>query len=147
VCLAVATGCTSSSSGKSTNPATTSATTSATTANAAAVCADYDALKTSLANLATLNVVSAGRDGLQAALSDVASKLATLKSSSQQQFAPQIDQLQNAIDQLKNTVSNLSSGNLAGSAKTIATQIAAVVTAGRNLGSAVSSTCPASSSS
>lgn len=150
-CLALTAGCTSSSSSKSTNPATTSpttsATSSATTSNSKAVCADYDALKQSLSNLTHINVLTAGRDGINAALSDVTSKLTTLKSSAQQEFEPQIDQLDTAVTQLKNTVSNLSSGNLAGSVKTIATQIAAIGTAGRNLGSAVASTCPEATSS
>ena len=146
-CLALTAGCTSSSSSKSTNPATTAPTTSATTSNSKAVCADYDALKQSLSNLTHINVLTAGRDGINAALSDVTSKLATLKGSAQQQFAPQIDQLDTAVTQLRNTVSNLSSGNLAGSVKTIATQLAAIGTAGRNLGSAVASTCPEATSS
>jgi hypothetical protein len=145
--LALTAGCTSSSSSKSTNPATTAPTTSATTANSTTVCADYDALKQSLSNLTHISVLTAGRDGINAALSDVTAKLTTLKSSARQEFEPQIDQLDSAVTQLKTTVSNLTSGNLAGSVTTIATQLTAIGTAGRNLGSAVSSTCPEATSS
>jgi hypothetical protein len=151
--LSLAAGCTSSSksSGGTTNATTatseTTATSAATATSTAAVCADYDALKTSLSNLVHINVVNAGRDGIEAALDDVSTKLATLKSSAQQEFTSQIDQLQTAINDLKTTLGNLSGNSLGGTVTTIATQLVAVGNAGRALGSAVAKTCPNATSS
>lgn len=108
----------------------------------AAVCGDYQALKKSLSNLASVDAVSSGVSGLKSAVSDVGTKLDRLKSSAKQQYATQIDDLSKAVNQLKTTVGNLSSGNIKGSLGTIATQIGAVGTAGKALGKAVTSTCP-----
>ena len=145
--LSLAAGCTSSS--KSSDGATnaTTATSTATATGTAAVCADYDALKASLSNLVHINVVNAGRDGIEAALDDVSAKLATLKSSAQQEFKSQIDQLDSAVNDLKTTLGNLSGNSLGGTVTTIATQLVAIGNAGRALGSAVAQTCPNATSS
>lgn len=137
VLAGLSSGCSSSSDNKSAKE----------TPTASAVCADYKALKKSLSDLASINVISTGVDGLTHALNNVGTKLTTLKNSSKKQYATEIDDLSKAVENLKTTVGNVSNNDLRGSLGTIGTEIAAVVTAGRALGSAVSSTCPTSSSS
>src|SRR5215475_6110714 len=89
----------------SSNKSSTATSTPAT--SAAAVCSDYEALQRSLNNLASLNVMSVGTNGLKTALDDVTSKASALASSSQQEFAPQIDALKKAVSDLSNTIKNL----------------------------------------
>jgi hypothetical protein len=136
VVVGLSAGC-SSSSGKSGKDTPTTP----------AVCTDYDALKKSLSDLASINVISAGVGGLKQALNNVGTKLTALKNSAKKQYATQIDDLSTAVGDLRSTVGNLSNNDLSGSLSTIGTEIAAVATAGRALGSAVTSTCPTSSSS
>lgn len=130
VVVGLSAGCSSSNKSGSQSPTT------------AAVCGDYQALKKSLSDLTSMNVISSGVSGVKSAVSDVGTKLKNLKSSAKKQYAPQINDLNQAVDKLKTTVSNLSSGNLRGSVTTIAQEIAAIGTAGQALGKAIKNTCP-----
>lgn len=138
-------GC-SSSSKSSSSPSPTPAAPTATTQGTAQFCSDYDALKESLQKLASLNVVAVGTDGLKTAVDDVKQKASAL-SDSAGVFKPQVTALNTAIDNLRTTVQGLSGGGLASSLPKLGQQIAAVGTAGQQLGSAVKSACPTTSSS
>lgn len=108
----------------------------------AAVCDDYQALQDSLAAVVSVDVAKAGLDGLKSALGTVADRLATLKASAQQEFAPQVDELDRAVQQLQATVEDASSGGGTAALKSIGSRLAAVATAGRSLASAVAKACP-----
>jgi hypothetical protein len=142
--LVLAGGCTSSKGPSSPGP--TPATPTATTQGTAEFCSDYEALKASLQHLATLNVIAVGTDGINAAVEDVRTKAVTLAGSAGV-FEPQVTALTNAIDALQSTVKGLSANELPSALPKIREQIAAVGTAGQQLGSAVQTACPAPSGS
>jgi hypothetical protein len=137
LCLALLSACGSSSS--------KSASGSGPAPSASAVCADYQALTASLRNLASLNVVPVGANGLKAAVEDVQAKASALGSSSEQ-FAPQVNALKSAVTQLTDTLNMLPSGGLDAALGRIGPQISAVAKAGQDLQTAVGSACPAASS-
>jgi hypothetical protein len=138
-------GCTSSSKSQS-SPSPTPAAPTATTQGTAEFCSNYAALKASLSQLTSLNVIAVGTSGLSAAADDVKAK-ATALAASAGVFAPQVNALTTAIDQLQPTVSGLSSSGLRGALPTITAQIAAVARAGQELAAAVKTACPSSSGS
>lgn len=136
--------CTSSS--KTTSSPSTPASPTSTTQGTAEFCSAYEALKASVQNLASLNVVAVGTNGLKAAVDDVKQKAAALAESAGV-FAPQVNAVTTAIAQLESTLRNLPSSGLRGALPTISSQITAVITASRQLASAVTTACPSPTSS
>jgi hypothetical protein len=136
--------CTSSS--KSTSSPSAPASPTSTTQGTAEFCSAYEALKASVQHLASLNVIAVGTNGLKAAADDVKQKAAALAASAGV-FAPQVNAVTTAIAQLEATLRNLPSSGLRGALPTISSQITAVVTASRQLASAVTTACPTPTSS
>jgi ABC-type transporter Mla subunit MlaD len=110
------------------------------------VCADYRALKSSLAALANVNVLSSGVDGLRAALDDVSAKASTFAASSKE-FATEADSIQQALTALRTTLGDLPSGGVQAVLTTLHAQIIAVANAGTALNARITGTCPDPSSS
>jgi hypothetical protein len=136
--------CTSSSKTASSPSAPASPT--STTQGTEQFCSAYEALNASVQHLASLNVVAVGTNGLKAAADDVKQKAAALASAAGV-FAPQVNAVTAPIEQLESTLRNLPSNGLRGALPTITSQVTAIVTASRQLASAVTTACPTSTSS
>jgi len=147
--LALASGCSSSST-----PSTTSASTSAAAASAVAtsssandaadkeqVCAARDELKTSVAALTSVSLLTGGTSGIQAAVGQVQTDLTAVKTAGQQTYGTEVDAMQSAVDGLKTAAGKLGSGDAAGNLQSVGTAIAATGVAAEDLFSKLSAAC------
>jgi hypothetical protein len=89
------------------------------------MCADRDALSSSIAALKDVDVAAEGTNGVTAAVDAVKEDLAALRGSLSAELQPQGQAVQDALDDLETAVANLDSGGAA-----------AVVTAATNLATA-----------
>ena len=93
------------------------------------MCADRDALRTSVDALTNLDVVAEGTNGLTAAVTDVKDDVAALGSSAGSELQPQVQAVQDAVDELETAVANIDSGGAAAAV----TAVADVATSARTL--------------
>ena len=129
----------SSSTATTTAPATTAApaTTGAPASTAAAgttsessnaasgdVCADRDALRTSMEALQDVDLVAEGTSGVTAAVSAIQDDLAALRDSAGAELQPDVQAVQDALDQLQTAVADLGSGGAAAAAVTALSNVA-----------------------
>jgi hypothetical protein len=122
---------TASTAGASSAPAPAPATTAATTTAPAAasapasddVCADREALRSSVDALVDVDVVAEGTDGVTAAIADVKDNLTALRGSAGDELQPDVQAVQDAVDDLETTVDTgtIGSGGAADAAAAIAT--------------------------
>jgi hypothetical protein len=121
--VAAACGDDDDSSSATTAAATTTAAGATTTAGGATtsgaggnaqLCADRDALKTSITDLSPAEVVSGGVAGLQSTLTEIKDNLAAVRASAGDQLQPEIDEFQTALQELETAVQNVGSGGVAG---------------------------------
>ncbi len=77
------------------------------------VCADRDALRTSVDSLQDVDVAAEGTNGLEAALGDVKDDLAALSASAGAELQPQVQAVQDAVGQVETAAANLDSGGAA----------------------------------
>jgi capsule polysaccharide export protein KpsE/RkpR len=117
---------TSNSSPPTRGTSTTASSTTASITSNAELCSARASLKSSLEDLANVDVVKNGTSSVDAALTKVRDDLKAVRSAAQGQLNPQVDGLQNAIDQLGKSISNLTSGG----------GISDVITAAKNVGQA-----------
>jgi hypothetical protein len=118
-----------------TTTASTSGTSSAGTSNAA-LCSARDQLKTSIQGLTSVDLVKNGTSGLQQAVDDVKTNLATVKSSASSELKPQVTALETSLQQLQTALSDTGSAGVAGvvsAAKGVAQSGSALVTSLDNL--------------
>ena len=130
VCLAA--GCGGSgddTSGAAPATAATTTTASATTAAASQACADAAALKASMAELDQLDPPEAGKAGIQAALDEVRTNLAALKTSANSQWSSQITELDGALEALKATIAGINGDSLLQDLPTIVSDLGRIDTA------------------
>jgi hypothetical protein len=73
------------------------------------VCADREALRSSVAALEDLDVVAEGTNGLNAAVADVKEDLTELRASASDELQPQVQAVQDAVDELETAADNLDS--------------------------------------
>jgi hypothetical protein len=108
-------------------PATTAATATAPAAASAPasddVCADREALRSSVDALVDVDVVAEGTDGVTAAIADVKDNLTALRGSAGDELQPDVQAVQDAVDDLETTVDTgtIGSGGAADAAAAIAT--------------------------
>jgi hypothetical protein len=127
-----------------TEPAAESSAAGSSTAPSGDVCADRDALRTSVDALTDLDVVAEGTNGVTAAVSAVKDDLAALRSSAGADLQPQVQAVQDAVDELETAVADLDSGGAAAAV----TAVAGVATSARTLlDSLEDSACGASTTS
>ena len=141
VCL-VPTAC--ADAGDNTNgatPATTTTAASAPTAAASQACADAAALKASMAKLDQLDPGAAGKAGIQAALEDVRTSLAALKTSAQSQWSGHITELDGALESLKATIGGINGDNLLPALPTIVSDLKRIDTAWTQLQQQIDKDC------
>jgi hypothetical protein len=123
-------------------PATTTTTaTNATTAPASPACADAAALKASIGKLDQIDPRASGKAGIQAALDDVRTKLAALKTSAKSQWSSQITELDNALQALKGTVAGINGDSLLPALPTIVSDLKRIDTAWTQLQQQIDQDC------
>lgn len=93
------------------------------------VCADQEALRTSVDALTNLDVTEDGTNALTTAISDLKDDLAAVRSSANAELQPQVQAVQDAADELETAVANVDSDGAA----TAATAMADLVTSARTL--------------
>ncbi len=95
-----------SSAGTSTTPGGTTA--------SGDLCADRDALRSSVDDLKSLDVVAEGTSGLESAVGKVKDDLSSLSSAAGDELKPEVDDVKKSVDDLETAVSQLGSGGAAG---------------------------------
>lgn len=106
-----------------------------------AVCADIANLKASVQNLKDTNIRTDGLSAVSDDLAKIKQQVQTLGNDAKNQYTSEIDALNGALHTLESDVS-AAKANLTGATLTaVASSAGAVVTAGKNLASAVSGTC------
>ena len=88
----------------------------ATTTTTASVCADREALQTSVDSLKNVDLVAEGTNGANAAIDDVQEDLTALQTSASAELQPEVQAVQDDVDALKTAAENLDSGGAAGAA-------------------------------
>jgi hypothetical protein len=106
--VAVALGACSSTGSPSVTTSVASAAASAP-AESTGVCADAAAVKSSLTDLKSLDLKTAGKAGLTAAIDKVDAAVTTLATSAKDTAGPQVEALQTAIATLETVLGNLAS--------------------------------------
>jgi hypothetical protein len=99
------------------------------TAGNAELCAQRDALESSLRELTNINVVASGTSGIQEALTKVRTNLQALRTTARDQYRDQTQALDDALQQLETAVTNVDSGGVA----PVVSAAAAVATSGQAL--------------
>ena len=138
-CLVVA-ACGGSGDDTSGTAATTTAA-SGTTAAASPACADAAALKASMAELDQLDPPEAGKAGIQAALENVSTNLAALKTSAKSQWSSQLTELDDSLDAVKTTIAGISGDSLASALPTVLSDLQRLDTAWTALQQQVDQDC------
>jgi hypothetical protein len=105
------------------------------------VCADREALRSSVAALNDVNLRAEGTNGVTAAINAVKDDLAALRTSAGDKLRLQVQAVQDAIDQLETAVGNLGSGGGAEAATAVSNLVSA---AGTLLDSPQAGACGAS---
>ena len=95
--------------------ASTTDTTSDTTSDGPAtgsgdVCADREALRSSIDALRDVDLVAQGTDGVRAAVADVKDDLAALRESAGDELRPEVEAVQDALEDLETAAGDLGSG-------------------------------------
>jgi hypothetical protein len=93
------------------------------------MCADRDALSSSVAALGDVDLVAEGTNGVTAALDAVKDDLAALSGSVGADLQPQVQAIQDSVDALETAAADLGEGGAAATA----TAVSAVATTARTL--------------
>jgi hypothetical protein len=147
--LALTTGCSSSTSPSATTSAPTSAATSAAASSSRAsdpagkeqVCAARDQLKTSVAALTDASLLTSGTTGINAAVAQVQTDLAAVKTAGKQTYATEVDAMQSAVDQLETAAGALGNGNAAENLQSVGSAIAVTGVAAEKLFTKLKTAC------
>lgn len=97
-----------STSSTATNAPATSA--SASPTGSEQLCADRDALKSSIDDLTNVDIAKSGTSGLQAAVDQVKGDLGSLRKSAAGEFDDQVQAMEKSLGELETAVKNVSSG-------------------------------------
>jgi hypothetical protein len=92
---------------------------SAATTTTASVCADREALQTSVDSLQDVDLVAEGTNGVNAAIDGVQEDLTALQTSAGAELQPEVQAVQDDIDELKTAAENLDSGGAADAAAAV----------------------------
>jgi hypothetical protein len=85
-----------------------------TTSPLEAMCADRDALVSSIKGLADVDIVSNGTDGVRDALTDVQHGLGDLRASAADTIRPEVDAMSDALQSLQDVLGDLSAAGVNG---------------------------------
>jgi hypothetical protein len=136
----------SSSSSTTSPPATSAATPAAATANAA-LCADADALRTSLGNLTHISVGKNSADQIESGIANVKKTLAGFTAQAKGEYQAQTGALKSALDKLQTAASSLKSNPGVSTVADTVSALTGVATAAGGLLTAVGAKCPSASPS
>lgn len=139
VTAALVTGCSSSSSSTSNGSGSTS--TSTSTGSNTAVCSDIENLKASIQGLKNVSITENGLSAISDQITKIKQQLQTLKTDSKGQYDTQINDLTNALNNLSSSFDAARASPSISTLATLASSVPAVITAGQNLITAVSSRC------
>ncbi len=112
-----------------------------TTASKPAYCTNVANLKASIKALPNTNVVQNGVSALEASVNKVKTDAEAVVSSAKSEFSGETTALKTAVDTLSTTVKQATASPSVSTLALIPAQASAVVTAAKNLESAVSSKC------
>jgi hypothetical protein len=101
---------------------------SSTTASSDPVCADAEALRSSVAELRDVDLVAEGTNGASAAISAVKDDLAAVKESAGEELQPQVQDVEGSIDELETAVDNLDAAGAAAALEAVANVASSVST-------------------
>jgi hypothetical protein len=116
---------------------------STTTTAKAAVCADKDALESSVRALSNVDLTG-GKNAVTSAVDKVTKNLDALGESAKADLKPQVDDVKSAVTDLQTAVENLSDGSLTDNLQAVGNAIAKVGTTAGDLFGSLSSKCPSS---
>jgi hypothetical protein len=111
------------------------------TASATELCADAATLKSSISDLASVNVLSGGLSGIQTKVTTIQTNLTALQQSAQGQFGPEISAMRGAVSTLRSGVSAATANPGISTIAAVAKDVAAVVSTYKALDTAVRTTC------
>ena len=94
-----------------------------------------------MAKLDQLDPREAGKAGIQAALDNVRTNLAALKTSAKSQWSSQLTELEGAVDALKTTIAGISGDSLATALPTVLSDLQRLDTAWTALQQQVDQDC------
>ena len=105
------------------------------------MCAARDQLKTSVAALTDASLLTGGTPGIKAAVAQVQTDLAAVKTAGKQTYATEVDGMQSAVDQLETAAGELGNGNAAENLQSVGTAIAATGVAAEKLFTKLKTAC------
>lgn len=106
-----------------------------------AVCTDLANLKASVQSIKNTDFKANGLTAISDELTKIRQQLQTLKNDAKQQYSTEISALSSALHTLNSDVDAARADPTTATLTTVASSAGAVVTAGKNLSSAVSGTC------
>ena len=142
--------CSSSSSSSTPPPSSAPATSAAASPTAtadAALCADADALRTSLTNLTHISVGKGSADQIKSGIANVKTALTTFTTQAKSEYQAQTSALKSALGKLQTAASNLGSHPSISTVADTVTALSGVATAAGSLLTAVGTKCPSASPS
>ena len=145
--LALTTGCSSSTSPSTTTSTSTSAAASSSSSSAndpagkEEVCAARDQLKTSVAALTDATLLTGGTAGIKAAVAQVQTDRAAVKTAGKETYATEVDAMQSAVDQLETAAGELGNGNAAENLQSVGSAIAVTGVAAEKLFTKLKTAC------
>jgi uncharacterized protein (DUF342 family) len=136
VTAVLVTGCSTTSSSSSPSASTNTSTSSNST-----LCTDLDNLKASIQGLKDVSITANGLSAISDQITKIKQQLQTLKNDAKGQYDTQINDLTNALNSLSSNFDAARASPSVSTLATLASSVPAVITAGQNLVTAVSSTC------
>ena len=131
IAVVTVTGCSSSSKSSS-----------ATTTTLRTVCTELADLKGSVAALTNPQVLTEGKDGIQAALDAVKADLDRVAAAAGAKYKTQVDTVKSSVNDLQTAVDNLGNGNATTNIQAVGTAIASVNATAATLITALQAGCP-----
>ena len=121
--LAATTSSASVATTASSGAATTAATGSSVAPANEELCADREALRTSVDALKDIDLVAEGTNGVKSAVTAVKDDLAALRASAGDELKPQVDAVQGDIDDVEAAIEQLGSGGAAAAVSAVSSLV------------------------
>lgn len=139
--VVVLAACSSNSTSSSTPAPAPQASASASASASTDLCTAWSDLKTSVANLKKIDVVSGGTNAIQTAMQDVQAKFDTFHAAARTDFGPQATAMSDALSTAQTALQNAAASPGIGTIGALATSVSGVISAFNSLQTAVSSRC------
>ncbi len=106
-----------------------------------AVCSDIENLKAAVQDLGNVNVAQNGVSAVSDQLTKIRQQLQTLQKDAKGQYATEVNDLSAALQRLQSSLDTAKASPSAAALATVASSAGNVLTAGKNLATALSNTC------